>query len=73
MPTPIKPKQQDFESEPVSYHQLQRRRDGLEAGEPEPGDVPKLPPSSPFASDPVGPEPLIDRREDSDTTDMTEG
>jgi hypothetical protein len=76
MPTPIPPKQQDFESEPVTYHQLQRRRDGLpEAGEPEPGDIPKLPPESPWAADVVGKEPSIDRSEDAANgglPDMTE-
>jgi hypothetical protein len=73
MPTPIPPKQQDFESEPVSYFELQRRRDGLpEAREPEPGDIPKLPPESPWAAEQL-PEPTIDRsREDGNTIDMTQ-
>jgi hypothetical protein len=54
--------------EATTYFQVQRNRDGL----PEPGEsipapvMPPLPPSSPFASDPVGPEPLVDRSEDSD-------
>jgi hypothetical protein len=66
LPTPIKPKDSDFEPEPISYFELQRRRDGLpEAGEPEPGDIPKLPPSSPWHRDLVPEEPTIDRsRED---------
>ena len=51
------------EPEATTYFQLQRNRDGLpEPGESKPAPVmPPLPPSSPFASDPVGPEPLIDR------------
>jgi hypothetical protein len=53
--------------EPATYHQLQRR--GL-SSDPDPrlqgtsADIPPLPPSSPWASDPVGPEPPIDRTED---------
>jgi hypothetical protein len=38
-----------------------------------PGDAyPKLPSTNPWARDPVPDEPSIDRREDSDTTNMTE-
>ena len=53
--------------EPVSYFEMERRRRQLdEPAENVPGDIPKLPPSSPWAADPVGPEPPIDRREDGD-------
>jgi hypothetical protein len=46
---------------------MERRRRQLdEPGGNEPGDIPKLPADSPWASDPVGPEPLIDRTEDAD-------
>jgi hypothetical protein len=51
--------------EPVTYFELQRRRDRTpEPGESNGGDIPKLPADSPWASDPCGPEPLIDRTED---------
>jgi hypothetical protein len=53
--------------EPISYYQLQRNRDGLpEAGEEKPGDVPALPPNSPWHHDPVPNEPTIDRTDDGD-------
>jgi hypothetical protein len=62
------------EPEATTYFQLQRNRDGI----PEPGEekvapaMPALPASSPWHHDPVPDEPTIDRREDGDTTDMTE-
>ena len=64
------------EPEVTTYFQLQRNRDGLpEPGEEKPAPVmPPLPPSSPFASDPVGPEPLIDRSiEDGPTINIHQG
>jgi hypothetical protein len=54
--------------EATTYFQLQRNRDGLpEPGESKPAPVmPPLPPSSPFASDPCGDEPPVDRSDDGD-------
>jgi hypothetical protein len=70
----MQPPKPDDSREPVSYFQLQRRRDGL----PEPGEekvssdisqLPPLPPSSPWSSANVIPdEPLVDRSEDGDVT-----
>jgi hypothetical protein len=59
------PKTRAGDREPVSYFEMERRRRQLDepAGN-EPSDIPKLPADSPWASDPVGPEPLIDRTED---------
>jgi hypothetical protein len=53
----------DDELEATTYFQLQRNRDGIpEPGEEKPAPVmPKLPPESPWAADPVPPEPTIDR------------
>jgi hypothetical protein len=64
------PKTRPGDREPISYFEMERRRRQLdEPGENEPGDVPALPPSSPWSSANVIPdEPLIDRREDGDTT-----
>jgi hypothetical protein len=58
----------DNQPEATTYFQLQRNRDGLpEPGEEKPAPVmPALPSTSPWSSDPCGPEPLIDRREDAD-------
>jgi hypothetical protein len=69
-----KPHSEDEPAEATTYFQLQRNRDGLpEPGESKPAPVmPPLPPTSPWHRDPVPAEPLVDRREDSDTTDMTE-
>jgi hypothetical protein len=61
--------------EPVTYWELERRRSssdpdhltGISA------DLPPLPPSSPWAADPVPPEEPIDRREDGDFIQPTEG
>jgi hypothetical protein len=51
--------------EPVSYSELERRRSGTDPDLREiSADYPPLPSSSPWAVDPVGPEPLIDRTED---------
>jgi hypothetical protein len=64
---------------PLTYFELQRRLSAnpeLGPSPPKPGDeqLPPLPPDSPWAGDPVGPEPLINRTEDGDTTgsSMTE-
>jgi hypothetical protein len=35
-------------------------------------DLPPQPASSPWASDPVGPEPLINREDDGDTIDINQ-
>jgi hypothetical protein len=51
----------DNEPEPVSYFRLEQRRRQLEPGQTISDDIPKLPPGSPWASDPCGLEPLIDR------------
>jgi hypothetical protein len=52
------------EPEPTSYFLLEQRRRALE-NEAEISLVyPPLPASSPWASDPVGKEPLINREED---------
>jgi hypothetical protein len=65
--------------EATTYHQLQRNRDAVgEVGDEKPGgdisSLPPLPKSSPWGVGPApGDEPPVDRREDSDTTDMTEG
>jgi hypothetical protein len=61
-------KRPDDDDKPAStYFDLQRRA-SANPGEPPIGTaIPPLPPSSPWASDPVGPEPLIDRTEDADT------
>jgi hypothetical protein len=60
-PTPV--------SEPISYFELQRRRDGI----PEPGEArgdippPPLPTTSPWGSGPQpGDEPPVDRSDDAD-------
>lgn len=48
---------------PRTYHERQKRlmgQDDAEIG----AAVPQLPPSSPWSSDPVGPEKLINRTED---------
>jgi hypothetical protein len=62
--TPIKPKQQDFESEPISLWELGRRKRGLDPASAEIEDaVPKLPPTSPWAAsidEICGTEPPID-------------
>jgi hypothetical protein len=51
----------DDEPQVTTYFQVQRNRDALaEIGEAKPGDVPKLPPESPWASE-NAPEPTIDR------------
>jgi hypothetical protein len=53
--------------EPVTYFELARRSKVDPGDTPAPGDtIPPQPSSSPWASDPVGPEPLIDRTEDAD-------
>jgi hypothetical protein len=58
-----KPKPDDDDS-PKTYFEHARRSTGAKPGDP----VPKLPASNPWAADPCGDEPLIDRREDSDNT-----
>jgi hypothetical protein len=66
MPTPIPPDIADDDpSSPTSYFMLEARRQNRETlgGEP----PPKLPKSSPWSSDPCGPEPTINREEDGDT------
>jgi hypothetical protein len=61
MQKPTKPP----DAEPVAYSQLEQRRRLLD-DETEISPVyPRLPSSSPWASDPVPAEPLIDRSEDS--------
>jgi hypothetical protein len=56
------PKTRPGDREPVSYFEMERRRRQLdEPAENEPGDVPALPPTSPWHHDPVGKEPPIDR------------
>jgi hypothetical protein len=65
MPTPIPPDIPDDDPlEPISYFELERRRGGETklGGEP----LPPLP-ASHWSNDPCGPEPLVDRSEDSDT------
>jgi hypothetical protein len=52
-----KPHNKD-ELEVTTYFQVQRNRDSV--GEAKPGDVPKLPPTSPWHHDPCGDEPLIE-------------
>jgi hypothetical protein len=67
---PPKPPTDDGSREPVTYFELQRRRDAT----PEPGEaagddiasLPPLPASSPWSGDQL-PEPTIDRTEDGDT------
>jgi hypothetical protein len=65
-PSPIPPNINDDDpvGEAVSYFQLEQRRGGETklGGQP----LPKLPPSSPWSSDPCGDEPPVDRREDGD-------
>jgi hypothetical protein len=68
-PTLPKSKQPDnaAEQEVTSYFLLEQRRRQLDDDKGNISDAyPKLPRNSPWASDPVGPEPLIDRREDAD-------
>jgi hypothetical protein len=56
----------DDSREPVSLFELERRRRHLEPGEGTiSDDIPRLPASSPWASDPCGKEPNIDRSEDA--------
>jgi hypothetical protein len=55
--------------EPVTYFELERRKIA-DPNEPPSDTIPPLPPSSPWASDPVGPEPTIDRTEDGDTINI---
>jgi hypothetical protein len=52
---------------PTSYFEMQRRRMGLDGvDDAEINEaIPKLPATSPWSSDPCGPEPLIDRSEDA--------
>jgi hypothetical protein len=60
--------------EPSTYFEIEQRR--LDnPGEEAVGVVtmPPLPPTSPWASDPVGPEPTIDRTEDGDHFIQPEG
>jgi hypothetical protein len=67
MPTPPP------DREPISYFELQRRREGIpEPGEEKPAPViPALPPTSPWHHDPVPAEPTIDRsQEDGDTINI---
>jgi hypothetical protein len=62
------------DDEPKTLFELQRRRDQipeLREGEIN-GKVPQLPASSPWACDPVPPEPSIDRREDGPTVNIEE-
>jgi hypothetical protein len=59
-------KPHDDSPEPSTYFEVQRNRDSVsEAGEARPGDVPRLPPESPWAAE-NQPEPLIDRSDDGD-------
>jgi hypothetical protein len=54
--------QRPGDREPVTYWELQHRRDKTpEPGEAKPDDFPKLPASSPWSRDPVPKEPTIDR------------
>jgi hypothetical protein len=64
----FKPHSND-ELEVTTYFQLQRNRDSVsEVGEAKPGDVPKLPATSPWSAENMIPdEPLIDRSEDAAT------
>jgi hypothetical protein len=65
-PSPLPPADipDDDPSSPTSYFTLEARRQNRETlgGEP----LPAQPASSPWAPDPVGPEPPIDRRDDGD-------
>ena len=61
-------KQRPGDREPTTYFEIeQRKRLNPEPGEDKSDAVPqypKLPKNNPWASDLVGPEPLIDRTED---------
>jgi hypothetical protein len=63
------PKTRPGDREPVTYFELQRRRDATpEPGEAAGDDISKLPPlpaSSPWSGNQL-PEPTIDRTEDGD-------
>jgi hypothetical protein len=54
------------EPEPTSYFLLEQRRRLLDDERGIADAYPRLPTSSPWASDPVPAEPLINRSEDSD-------
>jgi hypothetical protein len=71
-PSPIRPSNANDPVEPISYFELQRRRDGLpEPGEEKPAPVmPALPTSSPWHHDPCGDEPSVDRSDDGDTMNV---
>jgi hypothetical protein len=66
------PRHLSDEPEPNTYFNWQRQ---LADDKPNTAaDLPPQPASSPWAADPVGPEPLIDRSEDSDNFNpLTEG
>jgi hypothetical protein len=63
-PSPLHPSH--AEREPVTYFELQRRSNADPGETPTGNAIPSLPPSSPWHSDPVPPEPTIDRSEDGD-------
>ena len=53
----------DNEPQVTTYYEVQRNRDSVaEAGEAKPGDVPKLPATSPWSAENMIPdEPTVDR------------
>jgi hypothetical protein len=56
--------------EPKTIFEYERRRRSLEPGEIVSDAYPRLPPSSPWASDPVPNEEPVDRTEDGPTIRM---
>jgi hypothetical protein len=70
----MQPKPDD--PEPVSYFQLEQRRranPGETKANTAISQLPSMPAASPWSADPVPPEEPIDRREDGDFIQSTEG
>jgi hypothetical protein len=70
----LQPPLRPGDREAVTYFELEQRRRSL-SDDPVPpsgisADIPPLPASSPWASDPVPDEPTIDRTEDGDTINI---
>lgn len=52
------------EDAPKTLHEMQRRKMGQDDDAEIGAAIPPLPSDNPWASDPVGPEPPVDRSED---------